>query len=54
MNIKKIGLTALAASLVSVSANAGSMSVNGGASMNRLVYLDKVKTVVLVFQWETN
>jgi len=34
MNIKKIGLTALAASLVSVSANAGSMSVNGNASMN--------------------
>jgi len=33
MNIKKIGLTALAASLVSVSANAGSMSVSGGASM---------------------
>ena len=34
MNMKKIGLTALAASLVSVSANAGSMSVSGGASMN--------------------
>ena len=34
MNIKKIGLTALAASLVSVSAHAGSMSVAGGASMN--------------------
>jgi outer membrane protein OmpU len=34
MNIKKIGLTALAASLVSVSANAGSMSVAGSASMN--------------------
>jgi len=34
MNIKKIGLTALAASLVSVSANAGAMSVSGGASMN--------------------
>jgi len=33
MNIKKIGLTALAASLVSVSANAGEMSVAGGASM---------------------
>ena len=33
MNIKKIGLTALAASLVSVSAQAGEMSVNGGASM---------------------
>ena len=34
MNIKKIGLTALAASLVSVSAHAGSVSVAGGASMN--------------------
>ena len=34
MNIKKIGLTALAASLVSVSAHAGAMSVAGGASMN--------------------
>ena len=32
-NFKKIGLTALAASLVSVSAQAGEMSVNGGASM---------------------
>ncbi len=33
MNIKKIGLTALAASLVSVSAHAGSLSVAGGASI---------------------
>jgi len=33
MNIKKIGLTALAASLVSVSAYAGEMSVAGGASV---------------------
>jgi outer membrane protein OmpU len=33
MNIKKIGLTALAASLVSVSAHAGEMSVAGGASL---------------------
>ena len=33
MNIKKIGLTALAASLVSVSANAGELSVAGSASM---------------------
>jgi hypothetical protein len=32
MNIKKIGLTALAASLVSVSAHAGEMSVAGSAS----------------------
>jgi outer membrane protein OmpU len=34
MNIKKIGLTALAASLVSVSAHAGAVTVAGGASMN--------------------
>ena len=34
MNIKKVGLTALAASLVSVSANAGAVSVAGSASMN--------------------
>ena len=33
MNIKKIGLTALAASLVSVSAHAGAMSVAGSASI---------------------
>jgi len=33
MNIKKIGLTALAASLVSVSAQAGELSVAGGASI---------------------
>jgi len=33
MNIKKIGLTALAASLVSVSANAAELSVSGGASI---------------------
>jgi outer membrane protein OmpU len=32
-NFKKIGLTALAASLVSVSANAGSMSVSGSAAL---------------------
>ena len=34
MNIKKIGLTALAGSLVATSAFAGSMSVSGGASLN--------------------
>ena len=33
MNIKKIGLTALAASLVSVSDQAGELSVSGGASL---------------------
>ena len=33
-NFKKIGLTALAASLVSVSAHAGAVSVSGSASMN--------------------
>ena len=34
MNIKKIGLTALAGSLVATSAFAGSLSVSGGASLN--------------------
>ena len=34
MNIKKIGMTALAASLVSVSVNAGELSVSGSASIN--------------------
>jgi len=38
MNIKKIGLTALAASLVSVSANAGELSVSGSASINTSGY----------------
>ena len=33
MNIKKIGLTALAGALVSVSANAADLSVTGGASI---------------------
>ena len=33
MNIKKVGLTALAASLVSFSANAGEMAVSGAASL---------------------
>jgi outer membrane protein OmpU len=33
MNIKKIGLTALAGALVSVSANAAELSVTGGASL---------------------
>ena len=33
-NLKKVGLTALAASLVSVSANAGEMSVAGSAKLN--------------------
>jgi len=34
MNIKKIGMTALAASLVSVSANAAELTATGGASIN--------------------
>ena len=33
MNMKKVGLTALAASLVSFSANAGEMTVSGAASL---------------------
>ena len=34
MNIKKIGLTALAGALVSVSANAAELTATGGASIN--------------------
>jgi outer membrane protein OmpU len=34
MNIKKVGLTALAGSLVAASAYAGEMSVAGSASLN--------------------
>ena len=34
MNIKKVGLTALAGSLVATSAFAGEMSVAGSASLN--------------------
>ena len=34
MNMKKVGLTALAASLVSFSANAGEMTVSGAASIS--------------------
>jgi len=33
-NLKKVGLTALAGALVSVSANAADLSVTGGASIN--------------------
>ncbi len=33
-NLKKVGLTALAGSLVAVSAQAGSLSVSGGAEMS--------------------
>jgi len=36
--LKKIGLTALSASLVSISANAAEMSVNGNASMSSELY----------------
>ena len=32
-NLKKVGLTALASSLVAVTAHAGDVSVSGGASM---------------------
>ena len=33
-NLKKVGLTALAGALVSVSANAAELSVTGGASIS--------------------
>ena len=38
MNMKKVGLTALAASLVSFSANAGELTVSGAASLNMSGY----------------
>ena len=41
MNIKKIGMTALAASLVSVSANAAELTASGGASINGTLYSGK-------------
>ena len=43
-NFKKIGLTALAASLVSVSANAGAMSVSGSASIGTAGYSGEAVT----------
>ena len=43
MNIKKVGLTALAGSLVATSAFAGSLSLSGGAKMS---YVTKSGTVV--------
>jgi outer membrane protein OmpU len=41
MNIKKIGMTALAASLVSVSANAAELTASGGASIGLTTYSGK-------------
>ena len=38
MNIKKIGLTALAGSLVATSAYAGELSVSGGATITYSEY----------------
>ena len=46
MNIKKIGLSALAGSLVAVSANAGEMSVAGSASLG----LEHTKVVLQVLE----
>ena len=42
MNIKKVGLTALAGSLVATSAFAGSLSLSGGA---KLSYVSKEGTI---------
>ena len=54
MNIKKIGLTALAGSLVATSAFAGEMSVTGSASLISL--LDNSGALILVkhSQWVTS
>ena len=46
MNMKKIGLTALAASLVSFSANAGEMTVSGAASISVGGYSAGAKVII--------
>jgi hypothetical protein len=62
-NIKKIGLTALAGSLIATSAFAGSMSVSGSAGINWENYstgslgvtiLLLLQTALKRFQWVTN
>jgi len=45
MNIKKIGLTALAGSLVAVSAHAADVSLSGGASVAIYKKADSAKTL---------
>ena len=53
-NLKKVGLTALAGSLVAVSANAGEMSVTGAASIG-FKQVNQITMVVTVFsQWVTS
>ena len=51
-NFKKIGLTALAGSLVATSVYAGEMSVAGAASLRMRTTL--VLTVVKQWLWVTN
>jgi hypothetical protein len=51
---KKIGLTALAASLVSVSANAGELTASGAASITAEGYSGAIGNLVLLHgQWVT-
>jgi outer membrane protein OmpU len=45
-NLKKIGLTALAGSLIATSAFAGSMSVTGSAGIGILTQVTKTKEMV--------
>ena len=44
MNIKKIGLTALAGSLVATSAYAGALTLNGGAKLSYTTYSGSIAT----------
>ena len=65
MNLKKIGLTALAGSLVATSVYAGELAVSGSASM-KVVHVnggaantgktiqELQKTQLRLSQWETN
>ena len=54
MNIKKIGMTALAASLVSTSVFAGELTATGTASITCRKLLGTYKTLEKDFQWEIN
>ena len=53
MNIKKIGLTALAGSLVATSAFAGAVSVSGGASFEVQHVNGVLQMLVKHTQWVT-
>ena len=46
MNIKKVGLTALAGSLVATSAIAGELSLSGGAKLSYVIKVELLKRLM--------